>query len=304
MEICDFRGGGIEDVDEEIREDGFFECGFEGLDEAVGEVADESDGIGDEEGLAVGELDAAGGGIECGEEHVLGEDVGSREAVEEGGFTGVGVADDRAMGGIEFLAFLALGFALFADDFEFAFAAVYAEVGEAAIDFDLFFAHAAFGSATAACAAAAGAAFTIQVAPHSGESGEGVLHACELYLQACFPGAGAFGKDVENDFLAVDDAEVCEFFPFTLLGGCEVVIEDDDIALVGFGEGDDFSGLAGAAEEFPVHLAGACEDGIDDVDVEGFYEVAKFGEEGGGFVFFVFIEVEAHCEGALDHFGF
>ena len=270
----DVFGGGVEDVDEEVGEDGFFEGGFEGFDEAVGEVSNKSDGVGDEEGLAVWEFDAAGGGVEGGEEHVFGHDVRAGELVEEGGFSGVGVADDGGVRGFVFFAVLALGFALFADFLEFAFAAVDAEVCEAAVDFDLFFAHAAGCAAAGAATGACG--FAVEVAPHAGEAREGVLHACEFDLEACFLGLCAASEDIEDDFLAVDDGEVGEFFPFALLGGSEAVVDDDDVAFVGACEFDDFGGFAGAAEEFFVHFAAACEDEFDDVDAEGFDEFAEF----------------------------
>jgi hypothetical protein len=50
FEMC---GGGrvgcVEDVDEDIRDQGFFQRGLEGLDEPVGEATDEADGVrGDE----------------------------------------------------------------------------------------------------------------------------------------------------------------------------------------------------------------------------------------------------------------
>ncbi len=74
MVLFDIGAAGVDDVEEEIGEDGFFEGGFEGFDESVGEIADEADGVGEEDVLAVGEFAAAGGGIEGGEELVFGED--------------------------------------------------------------------------------------------------------------------------------------------------------------------------------------------------------------------------------------
>ena len=123
-----------------------------------------------------------------------------------------------------FLALLALGLALLADVFEFALAAVDADVGEAAVDFDLFLAHAA---GRAAALAAAGAALAVEVAPHPREAGQGVLHAGEFDLEAGFLGLGALGEDIENHLLAVDHAEVGEFFPLALLGWGEAVVDDD-----------------------------------------------------------------------------
>jgi hypothetical protein len=47
-------GGGVDDVDEEVGEDGFFEGGAEGLDEIVGQIADEADGVGEQHGWPSG----------------------------------------------------------------------------------------------------------------------------------------------------------------------------------------------------------------------------------------------------------
>ena len=91
------------------------------------------------------------------------------------------------------------------------------------------------------------AAFAVEMAPHARESWEGVLHACKFDLEPGFTRLCAFGKDVENDFLAVDHADVAEGFPFALLGGGELIVDHDAVAVVGSGEVDDFGSLAGAA---------------------------------------------------------
>ena len=129
------------------------------------------------------------------------------------------------------------------------------------------------------------------------------MHAGEFDLEAGFLGLGALGEDIEDDFLAVDDAEVGELFPFALLGGGEAVVDDDDVALVSAGEFDEFRGFSGAAEEFLVHLAAAVEHRLDDLDAEGFHEFREFFEQGFRFRGFAGIEVKAHQQGALDHVG-
>ena len=154
IELLGVGGTGVDDVDEEVSEDGLFEGGAEGLDEVVGEIADEADGVGEEEGLAVGEFEAAGGGVEGGEEFVFGEDFGFGEAIEEGGFADVGVTDDSGVGDGDAAALLAHGVALFFDFFEFGFDAVEAFVGESAVGFELGFAFATSGGHAAAAGAA------------------------------------------------------------------------------------------------------------------------------------------------------
>jgi hypothetical protein len=301
--VEDIGIGGVEDVDEEVGEDGFFEGGFEGLDEAVGEVANEADGVGEEEGLAVGQFDFARGGVQGGEDLVFDVDLGAGQLVEEGGFAGVGVSDDGSGGDGGFEAFLALGIADFDDVGEFGLDAIDAFAGDAAVDFDLFFAFAAGGAFTAFATAGA-AALAVEVGPHAGESGEGVFHAGEVDLEAGFAGVGAQVEDIEDDFLAIDGGEIGFFFPGALLGGGEFVVEDDAIAVEFFGELHGFVGFAFAHEVSLVGVADEVADGFDDADVEGFDEFAEFFEEGFGFGFAVALEVGADEEGALDHFGF
>ena len=60
-----------------------------------GQLADEPDGVGEQHLLAAGQVEAAGGGVERGEEAVLDEHAGVGEPVEERRLAGVRVADDR-----------------------------------------------------------------------------------------------------------------------------------------------------------------------------------------------------------------
>ncbi len=130
------------------------------------------------------------------------------------------------------------------------------------------------------------------------------MHAGEFDLQAGFLGLRALGENIENHLLAVDHAEVGEFFPLALLGRGQAVVDHDHVALMGAGEFGDFRGLAGAAEEFLVHFAAAGEHGLDHFDAEGFDEFAEFFEQGFRLGRLAGIEIKAHQQGALDHFGF
>ena len=85
------------------------------MNQAVGQAADEAYGVGHEQLLVAAEEELAGGGVEGGEQFVLGQHAGAGEGIEEGGFAGVGVAHDRGGGHGHALAFLALHPALFAD---------------------------------------------------------------------------------------------------------------------------------------------------------------------------------------------
>jgi len=71
----------------------FFERGAEAGDQGVGQVADEADGVREEDLAAAGQLEGAEFGIESGK-HARGcEDPGAGERVEERALAGVGVSD-------------------------------------------------------------------------------------------------------------------------------------------------------------------------------------------------------------------
>ena len=95
-------------MDEEIGHDRLLERGVERLDELVGKLPNEADGVGEQERSAVGEVDLACRRVERGEEGVLHEDVRPGEATQEGGLARIGVADDRGVRHRGALAVLAL----------------------------------------------------------------------------------------------------------------------------------------------------------------------------------------------------
>ena len=142
------------------------------------------------------------------------------------------------------------------------------------------------------------------MAPHAGQSGQGILHAGEFDLQAGFTGGCTLGKNVEYDLLAVDDADVAESFPLALLRGRQAIVDDDDVAFVGTGQLDDLSGLAGAAEELLLHLAAAREDLLLDADAQGGDQFAELLEQRLRLLKFTGVEAEAHQEGAFHHVWF
>ena len=88
-------GRRVDDVDEQVGLGHDLERGLERLDELVGQLADEADGVGEQHRLAAGQVEAAGRGVERGEQAVLDEHAGVGEPVEQRRLAGVGVADDR-----------------------------------------------------------------------------------------------------------------------------------------------------------------------------------------------------------------
>ena len=70
--------GRVDDVDEQVGVDHDVERRLERLDELVGQLAHEPDGVGHEDGLAAGKLQATRGGVERGEQTVLDEHARAR----------------------------------------------------------------------------------------------------------------------------------------------------------------------------------------------------------------------------------
>ena len=87
-------GGRVDHVHEQVGVGHDLERGLERLDQLVGQLAHEADGVGEQHRLAAGQVEAAGGGVEGGEEPVLDQHAGVGEAVEQRRLAGVGVADD------------------------------------------------------------------------------------------------------------------------------------------------------------------------------------------------------------------
>ena len=90
--------GGVDDVQHEVGPGDLLQGGAEGLNELVGQVAHETDGVSEGVGASFGGLGPPDGGVEGGEQGVLNHDAGLGEAVHEGGLAGVGVTGDRHRG--------------------------------------------------------------------------------------------------------------------------------------------------------------------------------------------------------------
>jgi hypothetical protein len=91
------RVGRIDHVQQQVGVGGFLQRGLEGVDEAVRQVADEADGVGQRHRaprLRIAQVQLAGGGVQRGEQ-LVGR-IGARldQRVEQRRLAGVGVADD------------------------------------------------------------------------------------------------------------------------------------------------------------------------------------------------------------------
>ena len=213
--------GDVDDMDEEVGLDDLVEGRLERLDEAVGQLADETHGVGEKEREVVDDH-LADGGVEGCEEFVLGEDVALGQEVHEGALPHVGIAHEGDAH--EALAVLALegllGVEFFQQDFELRDALL----DEAAVGLDLRLAGAAHADA---------AALALKVGPEAGEAREHVLQLCQLDLRLGDGGAGALGEDVEDEGGAVEDTAVHLLLEVAELRGRELVVEDHEVGVEG-----------------------------------------------------------------------
>ena len=85
----------VDNVDQDVGFERLFKRSAERLDQAGGQALDEADRVGDQDRAATRQVDAAGRGVERGEEAVFGENAGAGECIEKAALAGVGVADQR-----------------------------------------------------------------------------------------------------------------------------------------------------------------------------------------------------------------
>ena len=272
----EFGIGDVDQVYQQIRDNGFFESRLEGIDEPVGQASNETNRIGDQDVLAFVEVEPARGGVEGGEELVDGEGVGTGEGVEERRLPGIRVSNNGYCRDGLPESFGALDVAMFDHLLELFFDVGDPVVDHPAIGFELGFALAAGSGAAAALAT--------QVGPRPGEARQGVLHAGQRDLQDRFLGLGPFGKDIDDDFLPIDDADFGFAFPVALLGGREVFVEDENIDIPLVDDIDDFGEFACADQKSGRGLAQFHDHPIGDGDVEVEGQFAQFVEQVLGFL--------------------
>ena len=90
-----FRRGDVADMQDEVGLEHLLERGAESRDQHRRQVGDEADRVGEDHLLAVRQPHAAERRVERREEHVLREDVGAGQPVEQRRLAGVRVADQR-----------------------------------------------------------------------------------------------------------------------------------------------------------------------------------------------------------------
>ena len=87
--------GGVDDVQDQVAAGDLLQRRAERLDQLVGQVPDEADGVGERVLAPVGGLGPAHRRIQGGEQRVLDQHVGAGQPVEQRRLAGVGVAGER-----------------------------------------------------------------------------------------------------------------------------------------------------------------------------------------------------------------
>ncbi len=201
---------------------------LERLHQSVRQFFDEADRVRQQNILVRRQFQPPRRRVERGEQNVFRQNVRAGERVEQGGFAGVRVTDNRSQRPLAALASGALRRALAANFVEFAFNFVDA-LGT-------------FRRSASSCDSPSPPRIPMpprlprQVAPESRESRQQMLQLREFDLQFAFARAGALREDVENQRRAIQDFAVEDFFQVAALRGRKFIVENHRVHVVRLAE--------------------------------------------------------------------
>ena len=188
-------------MQQEIGVPQFFERGLERLDEIRRQLADEADGVGEQDlPLKLRQPETARRRVQRIEKAVVRRDVRARQTVEHRGFSGVRVPDERDHRHGVFLAAAALRRADAAHLFKIGLQILDDPADMPPVGLELRFA----GAARADGCARTGLA--LEMGPHAGQPRQQIFILRELHLQPALLCAGALGENIENESAPVHDA--------------------------------------------------------------------------------------------------
>ncbi len=215
-------------MDDQVGQHGLLQGRLEGLDQLVGQLLDEADGVG-QQVVAAAELEAAGGRVEGVEEPVPHPDLGPGQGVEQGRLAGVGVAGEGDPGQRRGVALGSHHAAVLFEVLEPAAQSGDAVAGEPAVGLDLGLARAP-GADAAVHAAGAEA---LEVGPEPPHAGHVVFELGQLDLELALGRVGVVGEDVEDDGGAVDHRHPQGRLEVALLARCQLVVAGDQVGVAG-----------------------------------------------------------------------
>ncbi len=249
----------VADVQDQVGGQHLFQRGAEGGDQLRRQVRDETHGVRQDDLLARRQRDAAHRRVQRGEEHVLGQHLGPGQAVEQGGFPGVGIADQRDDGERHLGAGGAVQFARLHHLLKLALQLHHLLVDGAAVALDL--------RLTRAADEAEAAALAFKVGPGADKAGPLVGQRRQFHLQHALAGAGAVGEDLQDQAGAVEKLDAPFLFQIALLDRRDRAVHQHQIDLVGLDPGFQFRHLARAEQHPRLHLRQAHHLGPEDVQV-------------------------------------
>ena len=175
-----------------------FKGGAKGLHKIVGQFADEPHRVAQQHGLAAGQVEAAGAGIEGGEEAVGDVFIGVGQLVENGALARVGVAHERDHRQPGAQASPPLGVAGAGEGLQIAFELVDAALQTATVDFELSFAGATGADEGPRSTSGSSAGLLGKLCAPAPQSGQTVTEESQLNLGLTLLRAGRLGEDVED----------------------------------------------------------------------------------------------------------
>jgi hypothetical protein len=263
-------------VHEQVRARCLLQRRAERLDELVGQVPDESDGVGERVRPAVRGDGAAGRRVEGCEQCVLDEDPGSRERVQQARLAGVGVADDRDTRDVVATALAPLGLADLAHRLDVA-----AQLGHAVADAPPVQLDLRLTGATATDPDAAGgpaADLPRQGLAPSAQAREQVRQLGELDLRLAVPRAGVLREDVEDQGGPVDHLDLELVLELAQLAGRELAVADHGVRVGGAHGVAELGDLARADEGGGIGPAAALDQSVEHLRAGGLGEAGQLGQ--------------------------
>ena len=171
------RAGSVAHIENHIGARGLLQCGLKRLYQLVRQPAYQADRINQHNRAPIRQSQGAGGGVERCKELILRQHARMSERIHQGGFPGVGIADDRHRFHSVFIAPLPQPGPPAPHNFELIFQRVDPPPDMPAIAFQLAFAWAARADATAQAG---------KLRALAAQARQGIFELCKLYLQLAF----------------------------------------------------------------------------------------------------------------------
>ena len=259
---------------QKVRLHQLFKRALEGLDKLGRQLADEAHRVGQHDLPARRQGDGPHGRVESGEQHVLAENSGPCQPVEQGRFASVGIPDQRHRRHLAARAVAALKMAGPFHLLQLALDPHHPVHQHPPVKLDLAFAR------TAQEPAAAALAFKVGPAPHKPASLE--CHGSKLDLKAAGMGLGAHAEDFEDQGGAVDDLAACAGFKVTLLHRAEAGIDNNQRMVRLLGDGAKAFEVAASQKGVGARLVEGYRFRMDDIKADGPHQLHRLCQHGVG----------------------